>query len=349
MKYQIKSNTGEVLLSNLSSEELELVERCNCISQQVECPISGTYKREGKTVYNDTEIYLSTYDPKITGKVFKRYQEVFSFFCDFIVDSCSEFKQSELERTRRLKHNLVTFNTHILQELYELIPQDNIISNNGREQLDFINGAIKQDTHKAAATFLRILKNANFEKSEFDVLDRLYRKEPKVSYMEHPIHKIFMLALNSFWLDFLEKDILVSIQRTNKRIDIDYNSFTVALNHIFDNAVKYGMRGSEITIGFNENVLDGRFDINIQMFSQRVNPKNRQKIFQEGIRGKINDQTSSEGTGVGLYIAKKMLEMNNGSIEFFPNVSPRFSKTIDDIPYEKNNIWISIKDENQLR
>lgn len=338
MKYLIRNLKGEIILTNLDPSELDFALSCNSTSEQIINSPTGQLFRHGMINSGKATIYLKTNDKKITGKVFRKYQEVFALFSDLFIDSHCRIKESELNITRRLKHNLVTYNSHILQEIYQLIPQDELISLDGKSQLLKIQEILSKDLNNSSQSFLRILKNASLEKAEFDVFDRLYKTEPKLSFYEHSIHKIIFLTLNSFWLDYLELDIDVEIRQTNKMLIIDYISFSVALGHIFDNAVKYAMPRSKIIIQFFENVLDDYFDINIDMISLKVNQSDKEKIFLEGFSCDLAIQRECCGTGVGLFIARKMVELNMGQIVFIPNISPKDNCKFEGYPFEKNRI-----------
>lgn len=345
MKYLIQNIKGETILSNLDPSDLEIANRCTSQSEQIK-DMHQQLIRHGKIISDKSIIYLSTTDKKITGKIFKKYQEIYSFFSNLFISSHIQIKQSELNITRRLKHNLVTYNSHILQEMYQLIPQEEITAIDGKSQLKKIQQILIKNPVKTSQSFLRVLKNAILEKAEFDVFDKLYKTDPILSFYEHPIHKIIFMTLNSFWLDFLELEIEVEIMSTNKKLILDYNSFSVALGHIFDNATKYVLPKTKISIWFYENIMDDHFDINIDMISLKVDPCDKEKIFQEGVSANYAKEKEVCGSGVGLFIARKMIELNIGKIVFSPNITPKEAKKVDGYPYEKNRIQISFPDKD---
>lgn len=345
MKYSITTHKGYILISNLDSSELVIASECSVSSELVKDSITGNLYRHGKISNEKCIIYLKTSDPKVVGKIFKKYQEIFSFYSDLYFSLYSQISENELKNTRRLKHNLVTYNSHILQEIYQLVPQDKIISRDGRSQVSKIQDALIQNPEKSSQSFLRILKNASLEKAEFDVFDKLYKTDPKLSLYEHSVHKIILLTLNSFWLDFLEREIDVEIQATNKTLMLDYNSFSVALGHIFDNATRYVLHNSKIQIQFYENVMNGQFEIKIDMTSLKVEKFEKEKIFFEGFSGSHSQQKECCGTGVGLYIARRMIELNNGVITFIPDTNHRERISFKGYNYERNRIIIEFPDK----
>lgn len=292
MKYHIQTIKGDTIISNLDPIELEIANKCTSESEQFQ-DSTGHLVRHGKKSINSVIIYLATDDKKITGKIFKKYQEIFSYFTELFISSHDQIKQSEHSITRRLKHNLVTYNSHILQELYQLVPQEELLALDGKKQLKAIQQALLKNPNRTSQSFLRVLKNAILEKAEFDVFDKLYKTDPGLSFYVHPVHKIILMTLNSFWLDFLELEIEVDIQSTNKKLLLDYNSFSVALGHIFDNATKYALPKTKISVWFYENVIEDHFDINIDMISLKVDNCDKEKIFQEGFSAKYAQEKVS--------------------------------------------------------
>ena len=86
---------------------------------------------------------------------------------------------------------------------------------------------------------------------------------------------------------------------------IDPKWTTEALFNILDNAVKYGRAGTKIEIIITD--LTNYISIAVRNKSEiSIVPDEYYKLFQRFYRGKTNTET--EGVGLGLYIARKILE-----------------------------------------
>lgn len=80
--------------------------------------------------------------------------------------------------------------------------------------------------------------------------------------------------------------------------------------------------------------------IEIKMVSILVEPDEVDKIFTEKYSGKWSTRSGLSGYGIGMYYAKKLTELNEGTIKFIPG-SKKFA--YDGIPYAENKIKIILK------
>lgn len=95
-------------------------------------------------------------------------------------------------------------------------------------------------------------------------------------------------------------------------VTIDEQKLIQAIKNVLDNAVKYSPPKSQVIITINENPLD--VTVSIQDSGIGI-PKNEQgKIFAKFFRAS-NAQKES-GTGLGLFIAKTIVEQSGGTISF---------------------------------
>ncbi|MEK7627203.1 MAG: ATP-binding protein [Patescibacteria group bacterium] len=91
----------------------------------------------------------------------------------------------------------------------------------------------------------------------------------------------------------------------------DKNTLAQVLFNIIDNGIRYTERGSvEIDlINDNENVV-----WKIRDTGAGINDEENKNLFQKMKRGERISHIYTEGTGLGLYIAKKIINAHNGSI-----------------------------------
>jgi len=85
-------------------------------------------------------------------------------------------------------------------------------------------------------------------------------------------------------------------------------------SNIIENAVKYSTPGSKIIIeGKYLNESDS-FEVSIRNRGIALNPENTSKIFFRGFREDEAKSKYPAGTGFGLYIAKRIVEIHEGTI-----------------------------------
>lgn len=111
-----------------------------------------------------------------------------------------------------------------------------------------------------------------------------------------------------------EKNIILEIsdQISNIKINGSYNHLISALDNLVDNSLKFTPANGNIKIDFNfteENLL-----IEISDTGIGISPDNLKKIFDKFIQ---IDNSSPGSLGLGLSIAKEIIEFHNGEIKAF--------------------------------
>jgi two-component system, OmpR family, phosphate regulon sensor histidine kinase PhoR len=95
------------------------------------------------------------------------------------------------------------------------------------------------------------------------------------------------------------------------------NLIDQVLSNILANGIKYANKGTRILSSLR---LEGDFVV-ISISSQGlpIDEEDKKKIFERGFRGKGAKERLPAGTGFGLYIAQKIMELHSGRIEVKPN------------------------------
>lgn len=340
MNFIIKNNSGQTIATNISETKIiNQITKCIKRVEIVKCDATGKARRQGVEINKDFLLFLTSDDPDITNKIFGHYFKSFSILAKEVIENIENVKSKESQKTRRLKHNLINHNTNILQELYKLIPQDSFKA--GSNHIDIIQNGITKDIKKSAFTYLKVLKSSNLMKAEFDVYEMLDKENPDLDLYEHIIHKVIVLTLNPFWLDLVENKINIEIQPSTEKVTIDYKTISVALSHIFDNATKYIMPNTELRITFKTE--DDFITIEFNMISLRVEPDELDEIFSEEISGNWSKELELAGDGVGMYMIKKLIELNKGTVDFIANFDKSKAIKYNNIPYENNKIIIKLR------
>jgi signal transduction histidine kinase len=111
-----------------------------------------------------------------------------------------------------------------------------------------------------------------------------------------------------------KKKLYLKLERPTKllpKIMLDKDKMRQAILNLVDNAIKYTQKGG-ITI--NIKIIDSKFQILIKDTGGGMSKEDLVKLFESFSRGIVGSQSYTEGTGLGLYIAKKFVEMHNGKI-----------------------------------
>lgn len=94
--------------------------------------------------------------------------------------------------------------------------------------------------------------------------------------------------------------------------------FEEALSNLLDNAIKYSDERTEITVELTEDKGPTGTEAVLRVIDQGIGiPIEEQpRIFQRFYRASNSEARDAQGTGLGLYIVKRIVEFHGGSISF---------------------------------
>ncbi len=313
--FLITDDKNNEIASNLKND----CENCYSATERqgtlMDCPIYYKKRRNGRIENNKGITFLCCATTK-TSKLFKAKLEAFSYASKDLKLPLevieNKAKISEQKRVNRLVHNLTSINAKNIQEIYDLVPQE-ILASDFNNQIQEIIDIVTRYPKETAMMFLRIAKHNIHMKSEFSIYRKLDRAQPTLEFRNHPIHKVLMNVLHSFFIDFSDKEVYVEVGECRSTINCDYETLQVALYHLIENASKYVRPKSKIEISFNN--YDENLTMNLKMTSLFIEEEENQKIFIEGYSGKEAKKTYKDGDGIGMWRIKQMLELNKFKIE----------------------------------
>lgn len=343
MKHHIRDQAGNIIASNMDAE-------CqNCLKTiaigtkaKSKCSRFGGLRRIGTLVRKGvgTVGVCSPLEEDINSKrIFKQKQNAYVDVIPTLFEARrEEISEAAVSQARRLIHNLTSLNALSIQHLYDFLPQD-LLTNNLQQQLRLIENALNDDPHKAAKLFLRLAKNSVAMKSEFAVFKTLHEKGGKVGrFREHQLRKVLLNVLHPFFADFTDLDVHVKVADCSLYLPLDYETFSVAIYDIAENAVKYVMPHSELYIEFQ--CEGSRLAMTFSMLSLKILPEEVSKLCEEGFSGSVPESLSLAGQGIGMSRTKRLLGLNKATLRVTANSDPAAATTHNGMPYEKNEFTI---------
>ena len=111
-----------------------------------------------------------------------------------------------------------------------------------------------------------------------------------------------------------KKNILIEfIPISNLQIYLDATKIDRAILNIIENAIKYSESNSKITVKLYQE--KNRACISIQDQGIGISKDEANRIFERFYRIKKDRSRTTGGSGLGLYIAKKIIDMHQGEID----------------------------------
>ena len=308
---EIYDSSGRTLLTRLGEN---CRERCVTGASTSFEKCEGHTRRRGLKTSPQGTVFLCTSDADMlkSKRVFSRTLDLYLAMISGLAEIQKNAAEDVREESRRLVHNLTTLNSHIIQEIYNIVPQDDL-AGTPKQQMHLIERAISVHPGAAAQATLKILKNAVAARTEMQIVRRLSTTPhlpPQIK--PHKIHKVIKNVLITFFQEAMERDIYWNLQDTSESVLMDYELVSVALYRLFENCVKYCAPNSTVEISFQS--VGSCLDVFLTMTSILILSEEETKIFDEGISGASAKRYSLNGSGIGLYIARRLLELNETKI-----------------------------------
>ncbi len=127
--------------------------------------------------------------------------------------------------------------------------------------------------------------------------------------------------------------VFLKPQNTIPLIEIDPDKIRMVLENLIDNAVKYTAEGGKVVIKISDerlNSVEGSLEIIVTDSGIGIPTSETGNIFKKFFRASNAIKNEPDGSGLGLFIARDIVEKHNGAIWFAnqPNQGTAFSFTL---------------------
>ena len=102
----------------------------------------------------------------------------------------------------------------------------------------------------------------------------------------------------------------------SKKLIVEKNLVAQALSNLLENAVKYADAETKILVRAEKS--DG-CAFSVTSIGLPIGASEQHRIFDRGVRGETAQQRVPAGTGIGLYLAKRVLQLHGGRIDLITN------------------------------
>ncbi len=104
-----------------------------------------------------------------------------------------------------------------------------------------------------------------------------------------------------------------NVSRACPDIRADAEKLRQVVINLIDNAIKYTLQGG-VTIRLMQ--VDGQLQFSVTDTGIGVDPAEKDKLFEKFFRTQAANEVTREGTGLGIYVVKKIVESHGGKIWF---------------------------------
>jgi two-component system sensor histidine kinase KdpD len=177
-----------------------------------------------------------------------------------------------------------------LRELGELKP----------EQLEMAE-LIESESSRLGRLAARLLRMARLDRDEV----RPNMEVTDLCSLVNKLGKEYQTHVN-------EHPITLSLSHEPAEVMSDPELLNLALAQLLDNAIKYSPPGTSIAIELCRNA--GFAHVLITSHGEPIRPELRERIFDRFYRGPNAMQNVTSGTGLGLYVARKIVRAHSGSL-----------------------------------
>ena len=101
------------------------------------------------------------------------------------------------------------------------------------------------------------------------------------------------------------------------KIEADRQKIKIVLENLIDNAIKYTKASGRVTVkvsGDRLNTAEPQLEVTVADSGMGINQNDKAKIFHKFYRGTGAVQAEPDGTGIGLYICRDIIEKHHGTI-----------------------------------
>lgn len=129
--------------------------------------------------------------------------------------------------------------------------------------------------------------------------------------------KLLDSVINQLKEEIKNKIIKIEIRRPKNilpEIFVDAEKIALAIQNIVENAVKYSEKGDEIAVTLK--ATDQTLEVIVQDTGVGIPRKQQSRVFSKFFRGENVIRMETEGSGLGLFIAKNIIDAHGGKINF---------------------------------
>ncbi len=133
------------------------------------------------------------------------------------------------------------------------------------------------------------------------------------------LEAIVELVIKLFESEIKERKIQLKYKRPKKRlplVKIDVEGIKTVVENLLDNAIRYTPEGGEVEISLIAPLTETEVQFSIKDSGIGIPESEKERIFSKFFRASNAIKKETEGSGLGLYICKNIIQAHGGKIWF---------------------------------
>jgi len=135
-----------------------------------------------------------------------------------------------------------------------------------------------------------------------------YQETDIIPFIQRAVEAAQLLAKQYHISVFFEKP------KGELKVPIDVQKIGIVLSNLIDNAIKYNVESGSVTVRIHP--IEGKqyVEISVEDTGVGVSPEDINKLFTKFFRAESTMKLATEGSGLGLYLVKNIIEQHGGKI-----------------------------------
>ncbi|MFH1508749.1 MAG: ATP-binding protein [bacterium] len=145
-------------------------------------------------------------------------------------------------------------------------------------------------------------------------VSRIESSRFRLDRTEIQITDLVTSVVSEFQIRAKNKGLKLNWKKPHKKypvLFVDPDKMRIAVTNLLDNAIKYTLKGSvDVTCDIDEKYVH----INVRDTGVGIDPNEVDKLFEKFVRARGIAKVNADGSGLGLYIIKKIIETHGGKV-----------------------------------
>ncbi len=228
-------------------------------------------------------------------------------------------------------HNIIKIHGDERNIIDRCLPKNNGEGLTCKDIVKEIEKHIKSNSGEVAEDLFELSREIDFMDYHFSGYRLMYNKQQEsLTVTRHNLKKFLLKIYHRFLNDFADNNVKVNLHDMEDKYycEFEYETLNVAMHNFFQNAAKYALPNSRISVNVDEEDR-----LIFDMMSIKIEKGEMNSIKERGVFG-VNTPDILKGAGIGMYQIDIALKRNN--INFY--ILPDYSKYVEfeGTPYVKN-------------